>query len=208
MNFTILSYDSLVLPAILLGIALSIDSFSLAFAMGHRPYKTYDAIKFSLTSGISEMSIFLGGMFLGSQLFSKFPIIKEFDHWIAFTIVQMIAIHMLVEGFQNWKSNNNRSNSQDGESAISNNNFHHFLKIIIASVASSFDAFGVGIGMGKIAKSQEAIFIYCFFILFFASFSTLLGLYLAKKATHYLGPLMHFIGFFVLTIIAINLLKI
>lgn len=81
----------MIIEALLVGLVLSIDSFSAALAMGHRPFTSKDAIKFALSSGIAEGLVALFGALAGAHIIAKFAAV---DHWIAFGLLMAVALHM------------------------------------------------------------------------------------------------------------------
>lgn len=181
------------LEVIIVGLVLSADSFSAAVAMGHRPFTEKDAFKFALSSGGAEAIVALIGALAGSQIISRFQAI---DHWIAFGLLMGIAIHMAYEGISHLQS------PEDTEEKLE---FHSFTKILVVSLATSLDAFGVGIGLGI---SHKPIIPFIFSIGIWAFSTTILGLHLARKLSSKFGPIMSLFGSLVLGILAFQMLKI
>lgn len=181
------------LEVIIVGLILSADSFSAAVAMGHRPFTEKDAFKFAISSGGAEAIVALIGALAGSQIISRFQAI---DHWIAFILLMGIALHMAYEGI---------SHLRNPESADEKLEFHSFTKILIVSLATSLDAFGVGIGLGI---SNKPIIPFIFSIGIWAFSTTLIGLHLARKLSSKFGPIMSLVGSLVLGILAFQMLKI
>ncbi len=183
---------NLFLETITIGLVLSADSFSAAIAMGLRPYTRQDALKFAFSSGGAEALVALIGVLSGTYIISRFSAI---DHWIAFTLLGIIALHMFYEGIQHLR------HPPESETL----EFHSFTKILIVSLATSLDAFGVGISLG-IAHKPIIPFIASIGI--WAFVSTLAGLYLARKLSSKFGPIMNFIGASVLALMAFQMLSI
>lgn len=179
-----------------IGLVLSADSFSAAVAMGLRPFTKKDAIKFALTSGGAEGLVALLGAMTGSFIISKFAAI---DHWIAFFLLGAVAVHMAYEGISDLFDKNKSNQS------VKKTDFHSFTKILIVSLATSLDAFGVGIGLGI---SHKPIVPFIISIGLWAFISTLTGLYLAKKLSQKFGPLINLFGAIILLIMAFQMLKI
>lgn len=178
---------------IAVGLVLSADSFSAAVAMGLRPFGRKDAIKFAFASGGAEALVTLVGAMAGAHLISK---IKSFDHWIAFGLLMVVAIHMAYEGV---------CDLINKEEKVEQLNFHSFTKILVVSFATSLDAFGVGVGFGI---SHKPIFPYIISIGIFAFISTIAGLFLAKKLSKKFGPIVSLMGSIILMIMASQMLKI
>lgn len=178
---------------IIVGLILSADSFSAALAMGHRPFKRSDAFKFALSSGSAEAIVAFIGAIAGAKIISQFSAI---DHWIAFFLLGGVSLHMAYEGFRDLLRPEVTDVSLE---------FHSFTKILIVSLATSLDAFGVGIGLGI---SNKPILPFIISIGFWAFTTTLLGLYLARKLSSKFGPIMNLVGAIVLGILAFQMLKI
>ena len=182
-----------IFEVIVVGLILSADSFSAAVAMGHRPFSKKDAFRFAFSSGGAEALVTLIGALAGSQVISRFEAI---DHWIAFSLLALVAIHMAYEGFMDLIGKETKEEKLD---------FHSFTKVLIVSFATSLDAFGVGIGLGI---SNKPLAPYIVSIGFWAFITTIVGLYLAKKLSRKFGPIMSLVGALVLGVIAVQMLKI
>lgn len=185
----VLSYEILIV-----GLILSADSFSAAMAMGHRPFTKKDALKFAFSSGGAEALVALLGSVAGSYIIKKFSAI---DHWIAFALLAGVALHMLYEGVSEL-----RNKKAHEEPKV---DFHSFTKIIIVSLATSLDAFGVGIGLGV---ANKPILPFIISIGLWAFVSTLIGLNLARKLSEKFGPIMTIVGSIVLGVLAVQMLSI
>lgn len=181
------------LEVLVVGLVLSADSFSAAMAMGHRPFNHKDAILFACSSGGAEAIVALVGALTGGQVIARFQAV---DHWIAFGLLILVSLHMAKEGISELLSK---------EKKVEKLEFHSFLKILIVSLATSLDAFGVGIGLGV---AQKPLTYFIISIGAWAFVSTILGLYLARKLSRKFGPIMSLVGSLVLSLIAIQMLKI
>lgn len=177
----------------ILGIILSADSFSAALAMGFRPFKRSDAIKFALASGLAEALVTALGFYAGSTFIQK---IAAYDHWVAFGLLGAVSLNMAYEGIQGLRNK---------EVAIEELEFHSFGKIIIVSLATSLDALGVGIGLGVAGKTISP---YLISIAFWAFTGTIAGLYLARKLSTKFGPIITLVGSVILGFMAVEMLKI
>jgi manganese efflux pump family protein len=188
-----------IIEILLTGIVLSLDSFSAAIAMGSRPHSRKIAWQFALTSGSSEALVALLGALAGKTLVRYFSAI---DHWVAFFILLGVALHMACEGIEQLKKSKQNEKKDENEKELS---FHHFSKVILVSLATSLDAFGIGVGLGT---TGEKIAPYIFSIAFFAFIATLLGLSFAKKIPKQYAPIMTLFGAGVLAIMAFQMLRI
>lgn len=179
------------LEAFIIGLVLCADSFSAALAMGARPHKTRDSLRFAFSSGGAEAFVAFLGAIAGAKFIAQFDFI---DHWISFGLLLIVAIHMIHEGIEELK---NKDKSEEPKK------FHSFLKIIIVSFATSLDAFAVGVTLGVSGKSLP---IFITSIGLWAFVSTLIGMRIAKKASSKLGPIFNLIGAGVLIILALKFL--
>ena len=177
---------------IIIGLALSADSFSAAIAMGYRPFTEKDAYRFAIASAGAEAMMTCVGFLAGAFVISKFSII---GHWIGFILLGGIAIHMGHEGVMDLLSRAVKEEKLD---------FHSFKKVLLVSFATSLDAFGVGVGLGV---SKKPILPYVTSIGLWAFVTTIVGLYLAKKLSQKFGPIMSIVGSIIMGIIAFQILK-
>ncbi|MAX65742.1 MAG: hypothetical protein CME66_02300 [Halobacteriovoraceae bacterium] len=181
-----------IFEVLMVGLVLSADSFSAALAMGSRPHKFSDTLKFALTSGGAEALVSWLGAIAGLKLIAQFD---SFDHWISFCLLAAVAIHMTYEGLCELRGTN--------ESHSQNKDFHSFYKVLIVSFATSLDAFAVGVSLGVTGKPLTPFILS---IGLWAFFSTIMGMSIAKLASYRLGPLFNLIGAFVLFILALKFL--
>jgi putative Mn2+ efflux pump MntP len=190
---------TLFFQAFTVGLILSADSFSAALAMGNRPFTKSLALKFALISGGSEAVVAFLGSISGSFVIKYF---SSIDHWIAFILLGLVAVHMFYEGlkelfFETQESEENKKKTEKSS--------HSLFKIVLVSLATSMDAFAVGMGLGV---AQKPMPLFVFFIGLWAFSTTLLGLYLAKKLSHHFGSYMNLIGGIILSVMALAMLKI
>lgn len=181
---------SLIEP-LLLGLVLSADSFSASIAMGLKPHKLSDAFKFASLSGSAELIAVFAGAMAGEKMVAQFG---SSDHWIAFVLLVAVAVHMLYEGFIEWKSK--KTNSQPAK-------FHGFFKLAIVSIATSLDALAVGVGLGV---SNKPLWPYLISTGGWAFVSTLVGMGIANKIPQRLSALFNVIGAMILLIIAVQII--
>lgn len=183
----------LFLEVLFIGLILSADSFSAAIAMGFRPFTRKDAIRFALSSGGAEALVALVGALAGKQIVK---IMGEYDHWIAFGLLMIVALHMAYEGILHIMRPEETEEKKD---------FHSFIKVLIVSFATSLDALGVGVGLGVMNKP---IIPYIISIGLWAFIATIVGLNIAKKISNKFGPIVNVASAIVLGFLAFQMLKI
>lgn len=161
---------------ILIGFILSTDSFSAALAMGLRPHTKSDSFRFALLSGSAEAIVAYIGSIVGAKVVAQFSAI---DHWVAFCLLMLVAIHMFIESWT----------SQQEQSTQSNIKFHHISKLLLVSFATSIDALGVGVSIGVVHKESLLPFIVSIGV--WAFMATMAGMSVSKlipkKYSRYLG---------------------
>ncbi|MFG1492826.1 manganese efflux pump MntP family protein [Halobacteriovorax sp. ZH4_bin.1] len=178
---------------IIIGLVLCADSFSAAVAMGARPHKFSDTLKFAFSSGGAEALVAFLGAIAGAKVIAQFDYI---DHWISFGLLTAVAIHMAYEGYEELSDKN------DGEEERPKQ-FHSLLKVILVSFATSLDAFAVGVTIGA---SGKVLTPYITSIGVWAFCSTIVGMSIAKRASDKLGPVFSIIAAIILQSLAVKFL--
>lgn len=88
-----------IISTVLLALAMSTDAFAAAIGKGaalHKP-KLTEALRTGLIFGVIESITPLIGWGVGSVA-TKY--VAAWDHWIAFTLLVVLGLHMIYEGFQ------------------------------------------------------------------------------------------------------------
>lgn len=181
-----------IIEILIVGLVLCADSFSAALAMGSRPHKLSDTLKFALSSGGAEALVSFFGAIAGARIIAEFDSV---DHWVSFFLLCAVALHMAYEGYLDLVSKNDQTDTPK--------KFHSFWKILIVSFATSLDAFAVGVSLGV---TDKALTPYIASIGLWAFFSTIIGMSIAKVASKKIGPLFSLIGSVVLLTLAFKFL--
>lgn len=176
---------------VLLGIAfgLSMDAFSVSVATGCVTEKNIhsSAIRMALWFGIFQAIMPIAGYFLGI----KFKIFLEnIDHWVASFLLFYVSGKMLFDSI--FKKDNKKECNIDTP------------RLLLLAVATSIDAFAIGISLSLIDKFQilpSAIFIGFTTFLF-----CLAGFYAGRKIGHFLEKKAEFVGAMILILIGIKIL--
>lgn len=122
---------------VMLALAMSTDAFAAAVGKGsslQKPHIT-EALRMGLIFGIVEAITPIIGWFIG-QAASQF--VKSWDHWIAFTLLVILGLHMMHNGF----------NAPEEE--VEKTKQHSLFLLLVTAVATSIDALAVGIGLAFI----------------------------------------------------------
>lgn len=157
---------SFILYSILLGVALSMDCLAVSITCGLQKSMTLKrGIILSLSFAFFQGLFPLFGALLGD--FTK-EYIGAIDHWVAFSLLAVIGIKMFIEGY--------KYNAKE--------HVFDFTKpsmLVTLSIATSIDAFIVGIGFGiQYTITQQLILVgliaICTFIF------SILGVMMGMKA--------------------------
>ncbi|TBV12417.1 manganese efflux pump MntP [Stutzerimonas kirkiae] len=119
---------------VFLAFAMSTDAFAAAIGKGsslHKPRLT-EALRTGLIFGVIEAITPLVGWLIG-QAASRFVV--EWDHWVAFTLLLLLGLHMIHVGLQP---------DSEGEEKPSR---HSFWLLAVTAFATSIDALAVGFSL-------------------------------------------------------------
>jgi putative Mn2+ efflux pump MntP len=123
----------------LLALAMSTDAFAAAIGKGaalQKP-KLSEALRTGLIFGIIEALTPLIGWIIGKGA-SKY--VAAWDHWIAFTLLLILGLHMIYEGMKVNEA------VQEKEKPT----HHSFMVLATTAFATSIDAMAVGVGLAFI----------------------------------------------------------
>ncbi|MBS4078235.1 manganese efflux pump MntP [Pseudomonas rustica] len=119
---------------IFLALAMSTDAFAAAIGKGsslHKPRLT-EALRTGLIFGVIEAITPIIGWLIG-QAASQW--VAEWDHWIAFTLLVVLGLHMIYNGLKHEEEEEEKPGS------------HSFLILAVTAFATSIDALAVGVGL-------------------------------------------------------------
>ena len=121
---------------IITSVALSSDAFAAALCEGLTMKRIYyrKAILVALFFGIFQAFMPLAGWYVGNT-FERY--VSRFDHLIAFILLTAIGLGILFEGIKK----NKHSKTSDSKSELK------IRELLVLSVATSIDAFSVGISL-------------------------------------------------------------
>ena len=128
----------------LIGIALSMDAFSVSICKGltTKKFSWRMAVKCGLWFGGFQALMPIIGYYLG---ISFQALIESVDHWIAFGLLFLIGANMIREAI--W-----------GKDEEKDNGSLDFKTMLLLAIATSIDAFVVGIGFGLHSELAESFF--------------------------------------------------
>jgi putative Mn2+ efflux pump MntP len=121
----------------LLGIAMSTDAFAAAVGKGaamHKP-RFPEALRAGVIFGTIEGLTPVIGWLLGLAA-AKY--ITAWDHWIAFTLLGLLGLHMIYAGLKP---------ENEGGATDATKRRHGFWSLAATGLATSIDAMAVGVGL-------------------------------------------------------------
>jgi len=165
----------------LIGLALSMDAFSLALAVGTKSLERKKMVILSIFVGCLHFCLPLLGLLIGSSIVN---VLRVGSGFLIAAILLLIAFEMIhsviIPSEKDFKMN--------------------FLGMLAFAFSVSFDSFSVGLGINFIT-SKIFLGSFIFAILSFAF--TLLGLNIGHLAKKRLGKLSIIIGAILLIVVAI-----
>jgi len=122
----------------IIAFSLGLDAFSLAvsFGMCQNVCSVRSKFRISFSFGFFQFLMPILGFILGR---SFLRIVDRYDHWIVFFILLLVGGKVLIDGFKPEETKKNIDISSG-------------IPLIIASIATSIDAFGVGISFAFLKK--------------------------------------------------------
>lgn len=122
------------LSLVFLALAMSTDAFAAAIGKGaslHKPRFT-QALRIGIIFGVIEAITPIVGWAIG-QVATQY--VESWDHWIAFTLLLMLGLHMIYNGLKH------------EDAAEEKPNQHSFFLLAVTAFATSIDALAVGVGL-------------------------------------------------------------
>jgi len=155
---------------LLLAIGLSFDSFAVSISSGvaKTQIRFMAATRIAFSLAFFQAFLPLLGWLIGKQ-FTKY--VESTDHWIAFTLLSLLGLKMIYESFK-----------KDGQKTSFNP--LDTLTLLGMSLATSIDAFIVGISFGFLQINIWLCLIVIGAVTFFIS---MLGILFGKRTGEWLG---------------------
>ncbi len=172
---------------ILLSVGLCFDTLAISISVGINDQKVYFwqafkiAIVFAALQGLMPFLGWLGGMALQN-------VIEQFDHWVALGLLSFVGIRMIVQAF-----------SSEEEKQIK---IHNLKLIFVLGLATSIDAFAVGITLGF---TDTNIWIAAPVIGFFTGLTAMIGMLIGKKSAGVFGKKVEIIGGLILVALGLKI---
>lgn len=165
---------------ILIGIALSMDTFALSISIGAYLTK-FKLLIFSILVGIFHFILPILGTLIGSNILNNYSFNPSY-------LLGIVLLILLIQMILDLKNNN--------QVLILN-----MLELIILSLTVSIDSFITGIGLSLI--TNNIIFSSIIFSIISFTF-TIVGLNISKLGSKYLGIYSKYLGILILAILVIK----
>ncbi len=170
----------------LIAIALAMDSFSVSLTKGftQKNLKTSQKIYYGLSFGLFHVFVPIIGYFAGVTI-TEF--VTSLAPWIAFILLFIVGFNMIRESLEN-----------EEEEVVDEFSFKELLAL---SVATSIDAFAIGISFALLNTSIFSLAIITGLVVFTLSIT---GIYIGRKLGDYFGDKLLIIGGVILILIGIK----
>ena len=153
--------------ALLLSLALCVDSLVVSTTTAFKSKMPWrQGLLMAFVFGLCQGAFPLAGALIGDVARS---FIEAVDHWVAFGLLAFIGGKMVIDGIRN-----------KDEGAESFNSHFSILNFFLLGVATSIDAFAVGIGLGL----QEHLLVVLYIVSLIGLVTmlvSLFGVYLGKR---------------------------
>lgn len=178
-----------IVEILIISVGLAMDALAVSIT-GGTTKKTFD-VRLAATMGVFfgffQALMPVLGWLAGNGLRA---FIVNVDHWIAFALLFLIGLKMLLESFQ--------KNSDELEM-----DFLHYGTLLLLAVATSIDAFAVGISFSFLNQNILLPIVVIGMVTFFISFA---GVYAGTRYGHLLGDKFKAIGGLILIAIGAKIL--
>ncbi len=180
-----------IVEIIFISISLAMDAFAVSISNGMllEKIKAKYAIKFGIFFGFFQFIMPIIGYYLTNLLGKQ---ILNFDHWIAFILLNIIGFKMIIETFKQ-----EENNISDDKNILSIKN------LIVLAIATSIDALAVGVSFSVIKVN---IFMPSLIIGIVAFIFSFVGVLIGKKISSLFSKNAERIGGLILIIIGFKIL--
>lgn len=175
-----------VLTIVLMAAALGMDAFSLGIGMGMRGIRLLDILKVSIVVGLFHIIMPVLGIFTGKYVGA---ILGDIAVLTGGVLLVLLGVHMIYSSF-----------SRDDVNPL---HYATFWGLILFALSVSLDSFSVGVTLGLF--STNLVLAIGLFGLFGAMMSVL-GLWLGRSASSWLGTYGEVVGGMILLIFGIHFL--
>ena len=174
-------------------LALAMDAFavSVGISLSHEKITKQQTLRLASHFGFFQLMMPLVGWYAAQNILVRY--IEPFDHWVAFSLLVIIGGKMIYESFK--RGEESKSNKTDPTKGLS---------LIVLSVATSIDAFAVGLSL---AALHVTILYPAIVIGMVAFFMTVLGVNIGPFFGRLIGKRAELLGGLILIIIGVKTLS-
>ena len=186
------------LEVVLLSFGLSLDSFSVAVCKGleDRSNKEKYLIILATMMSLFHIIMIIFGFYLGNLIGT---LIGSIDHWVAFILLLIVGIGMIKGGIEK----DEQFSLIKWIKHIFTRNKIDFKEIVLLSLATSIDAFAIGITFSFLDVNLWISALIIFVIVYFM---IILGYYLGDKIGGKLSDKAELLGGIILIVLGIKIL--
>ena len=177
------------LEILILAIGLGTDAFSVGVSVGSRGAKFRQYFRAGFHFGLFQFFMPILGWLASYEIAGLF---SQYNKFIAAGILILIAGHMLHEVF-----------CDKNEDKLGKKDLTKGWTLVALSIATSIDAFGVGLGIGLIGSSLVKP---CLVIGLVAALMTITGIAMGKRLAHIIGKKAEVFGACILLVIAVKIM--
>jgi len=177
------------LTIIVIAVALAMDAFAISIVSGSasRRLQIKHALRMALSFGLFQAIMPLLGALAGLKIKNY---IEHYDHWIAFAILTAVGCKMIYESFK-------IKSAGDGFDPS------NIYVLLVLSVATSIDAFAVGMTLSFLAISLVLAVTVIGVVTFLLS---CLGTFIGKKFGHFFESKIEAFGGLILIALGLKIL--
>lgn len=177
------------LTIIVIAVALAMDTFAISIVAGSASRRLHikHALRMALSFGLFQAVMPLLGVLAGLKIKNY---IEHYDHWIAFAILAAVGCKMIYESFK-------IKSADDGFDPT------NIYVLLVLSVATSIDAFAVGMTLSLLAVSLVLAVSIIGIVTFLLS---CLGTVIGKKFGHFFESKIEAVGGLILIAVGTKIL--
>jgi len=177
-----------IVSIILIAFGLAMDAFAVSVAQGIAMdrFRTLQAIKIAFFFGLFQAIMPIGGWFSGIHL--RY-VISGIDHWVAFSLLCIVGLKMIYDALRHERHANTRAPLT-------------FLILLGLSIATSIDAFAVGMSLSFLDVAIIVPALIIGIITFGLSF---LGVVMGNRLGHFFERKIELLGGILLILIGIKI---
>lgn len=195
-----------ILEIIVLGCSLAVDATAISITNGlvYQKLTKKRAFLSSLLFGLFQGLMPLLGYYLMSLTSLNTSVkdyVEKIDHWVAFGLLTLLGGKMIIDGIKE-----NRKKKREVEEDSQNENLP-IGRIFVQAIATSIDAFAVGISLYANQNTASLSIWWTILIIIVITFAlSFAGSFFGQKLGHIFKKVAPFIGGVVLILIGISIL--